>query len=243
MLCLDKGVERITRDAMEDVETPTAEKRHRPISHSDLARTVEVAARQRGLTIKEEQWAVSHDQQRLYGSVDFALSGAFNLPEGTGASIGIRHANDKSMAVNIIAGARVFVCANGCFVGDLEAVKRRHTAGLNLLQVVGVYLDEYLDHLGNFNGFYERMDECRISDAKAKELIHDAFLTHEVLAPKYLPAVAKRYFSSDEHREQFPDRTRWGLYNAFTEVFKTVSVPLQVNAHRTAVRSLDPLLN
>jgi len=243
MLCLDKGCEVVGRDDLARIPTPPARKRHRPIPHSTLVQAIDAAAANRGIGIADEQWGISHGGLRLYGAVDLRLPEAVELPEGVGASIGLRHANDQSMSVQLIAGARVFVCSNGCFAGELETVRRRHTAGLDLVGVIGHCLDEYLERVEDFNRMHDRLANARGTELRAKSLIFDAFREHQVMAPKYLPAVADRYFYSDEHRRQFPERTRWGLYNAFTETFKQESVGLQIDSHRRLTRALAAELN
>jgi hypothetical protein len=102
---------------------------------------------------------------------------------------------------------------------------------------------QYLDRLREFRAVHTRLISASITDLRAKALIHDAFLEHEVMAPKYLPVVADRYFKSEEHRQQFPQRTRWGLLNAFTEVLKVVSPGLQLRGHRALSHALDPERN
>jgi len=242
MLCLGPACTAVDRGDLATYSPPPATGRHRPIAHAALVDAILTAATDRGLAISREQWGISHGGLRLYGALDFALPAGLALPTGIGASIGIRHANDKSMAVNLIAGARVFVCSNGCFAGELTT-NRRHTAGLDLGAMVASCLDRYLEQIGDLRTALERMQAQRITDLRAKALIHDAFLEHQVMAAKYLPMVADRYFRSDEHRQQFPDRTRWGLYNAHTEVIKQLSPPLQLRAHRRLATAFDPSAN
>lgn len=243
MLHLDHRCQLIQREDLAAIPTPPATKRHRPVPHHELANTVIDAARSRRLGIRSETWTVSHEGQRLYGAVDFDLPSSFEIPEGIGASIAVRHANDKSMSVQIVAGARVFVCANGMFVGDLQTIRRRHTAGLVLEDLVANSIDEYLEVLSDLDRTIERLREQRLSDLRAKALIHDLFLEHEVMAPRYLPAVSERYFCSDEHLRQFPGRDRWGLFNACTETMKRLSAPLQLQSHRRLALALLPSAN
>ncbi len=243
MLWLDKGCELIRRSDLASIPTPAATATHQTVPHAFLADTIEDAAIERGLKITKEQYGLSQDNQRLYGSVDFTSIG-FQLPPGIVGSIAVRHSHNKTMAVSILAGGRVSICSNGMMYssGEIDAVRRRHTSGLNITDLVGMYLDEYISSLYQMNNFYDRLS-CKITDMRAKVLIHDAFIETKVLAPKYLPAVSERYFNSEQHREQFPERTRWSLYNSMTEIIKRVSPQLQIDGHRRLVEALDPALN
>jgi hypothetical protein len=132
MLSLTQGCHPIQRHALATISAPPAVGRHRPVPHHELAEVITESAQQRGLHVRDEQWGVSHENQRLYGAIDFHIPAWIDFPGGIGASIAVRHSNDKRMSVQLTAGARVFVCANGCFVGDLPSLRGRHTPGLNL---------------------------------------------------------------------------------------------------------------
>ena len=150
----------------------------------------------------------------------------------------IRHANDKSISVQLTAGARVFLCDNGVMVGEIETVRRKHTTGLHLDALIREALTEYLDRLPDFGRMHDELTGSRLTDMRAKALIHDAFLVERVMATKYLPAVSGTYFRSPEHAERFPRKNRWRLYNAFTETFKQESVTLQADSFRALGRAL-----
>jgi hypothetical protein len=72
------------------------------------ASTVVAAAEDLGLPLRNESWGLSDDSMRLYGALDFDPIARLRMPEGTGPSLGIRHANDKSISVQLTAGARLW---------------------------------------------------------------------------------------------------------------------------------------
>ena len=133
------------------------------------------------------------------------------------------------------------MCDNGALIGDLEATRRKHTSGLNLQELVGSAIDEFMLRLPDIQGLYDWLSAKRLTDIRAKALIHDAFLKHEVMAVKYLPKVSERFFRSDEHREQFGHlaQTRWGLYNAHTDVMgRQQPIGLQTQSFHALGRAL-----
>ena len=238
MLMLHKGCRRVARADLADIPVPEASGRHMPVPHNVLADTVVGTAEDLGLPLRKESWGLSDDGMRLYGALDFDPIAKLRMPEGTGPSLGIRHANDKSISVQLTAGARVFLCDNGVMVGEIETVRRKHTTGLHLDALIREALTEYLERLPDFGRMHDELTGSRLTDMRAKALIHDAFLAERVMATKYLPAVSETYFKSKEHRGRFPTKNRWRLYNAFTETFKQESVTLQADSFRALGRAL-----
>lgn len=243
MLMLHNGCHLVTREELQNAPIPEASGRHKPVPHHVLAETMLGTADRLGLALRQESWGLSDNGMKLYGALDFAPPAGLSMPEGTGPSLGIRHANDKTMSIQLTAGARVLVCDNGALLGDIEAIHRKHTNGLHLEALIQDGIQEYLDRLPDFTRWHDNMKNARINDTRAKALIHDAFLEHQVMAPKYLPAVSNRYFKDEEHRHQFRGRNRWVLYNAFTEVFKQEPVTLQTASFHALGRALAPSSN
>ena len=62
-----------------------------------------------------------------------------------GAAIGIRTSNDKSLALQLAIGYRVFVCDNMSFAGDLIALRRKHTGNLDLHKEFAEGIGRYVD--------------------------------------------------------------------------------------------------
>ena len=238
MLMLSKGCTPMTRNELENIPTPPASGRHRPVPHAQLADILVRTAERRGLSLCQERYGVTHDGMRLYGALDFDVPRSFRMPSGITPSLGIRHANDKTLSVQLTCGTRVLVCDNGCLIGELETTKRKHTSGLNLQDLVGSAIDEFMLRLPDFHGLYDRLTVSRLTDNRAKVLLHDMFLKHRVMALKYMEPVSQRYFHSEKHRKQFPERNRWALYNSVTETMKAQSVALQSASYSALAKAI-----
>jgi hypothetical protein len=77
------------------------------------------------------------------------------------------------------------------------------------------------------------MKNFALTDARAKELIFDAFVSNPILPVRLLPTVGHLYFDDETQREKFQDRSLWSLNNAFTEVVKGLrTVPQQTSGLR-----------
>src|SRR5215475_1825734 len=130
----------------------------------------------RGIRIGKETFAVQRDGARLFAVLDltFESSGDFC------AAMGIRTANDRSMALEIAVGVRVLVCDNLAFSGDLIALRRKHTVKFDLNADISRAVDRYQAHLVALQRTISAARESLISDDEAKGLIFEAF-RYEIL--------------------------------------------------------------
>src|SRR5439155_5486233 len=108
--------------------TPRPTATWRPIAHGDLITALDQQLMVRGITIRKEQFAIQRGGARLFAVLDLVI----DRTEEFCAAMGIRTANDQSMALEIAVGVKVFVCDNLAFSGDLIALRRKHTAKFDL---------------------------------------------------------------------------------------------------------------
>src|SRR6266849_101151 len=100
------GAEYIDREGLKALETPEPTESWTPIPHYDLVQALEGQLKARGINIVKEQFAVQ--KAKLFGVLDTN----YQVTEEGGAAIGIRTANDKSLALQLAICYRVFVCDN-----------------------------------------------------------------------------------------------------------------------------------
>ena len=94
----------------------------------------------------------------LFGVIDLAWRQTTEFA----ATIGLRTANDKTMSLQIAVGFRVFVCDNLVFAGDVIALRRRHTSGLNLVREIAQAIDRYQDGVLSLErGTHEQLMQTR----------------------------------------------------------------------------------
>jgi hypothetical protein len=101
------GAQYIDREGLKMLETPAATETWTPIPHYDLVTALEGQLKARGISILKEQFAIQ--KAKLFGVIDTDYE--YMSGEGT-AAIGLRTANDKSLALQLAIGYRVFVCDN-----------------------------------------------------------------------------------------------------------------------------------
>jgi hypothetical protein len=205
----------VTLEQLRTFAAPAATGTWRPIAHADLIDAVEHALDRQQVVVKREQFAVQRHGARLFAVLDLADQYAPDFA----SAMGIRHANDRSMAVEIAVGVRVFVCDNLAFSGDLIALKRKHTTGFDLAVEINEALDRYHTQLFHLHTKIDHLKASSLTDGEAKTMIVDAF-RKEIVPVRCFKPICSTYFQPAEDMTDVLPRTRWGLHNAFTRAIR-----------------------
>jgi Domain of unknown function (DUF932) len=201
----------VTRADLMMIPPPAPTPTWRPIAHGDLLTAIDRQILVRGITIRGEKFAVQREGARLFAVLDLSIEGS----EEFCAAMGVRTANDHSMALEIAVGVKVFVCDNLAFSGDLIALRRKHTAKFDLNADISRAVDRYQAHLMVLRQNIATIREAALTDEAAKATIFEAF-RQEILPVRYFKRVAEAYFNPSPEMTDVAPRTLWGLHNAFT---------------------------
>ncbi len=213
----------VTRDELALVKTPEPTESWQPIPHIQLVESLQQALWENRIGIRAEKFALRRDGSTLFGVLQLAYE---DTPDGQ-AAMGLRTSNDKSMSIQICAGLSVFVCDNLVFRGDLIALNRKHTIGLDLPMELQAAVRRFQEHFGNLTGEIEELKQRRLADPDAKVLIHDVFV-RGIFPLRFLPEVSLSYFQPTV--EAWKDRTYWSLHNAFTLAAKQMPISTRMSA-------------
>jgi len=195
----------------------------KPVPHIELVDMLDIVLQQNQIRIEEERFALRRDGSVLFGVLQLAYG---ETPDDR-AALGLRTANNKTMSIQLCAGLSVFVCDNLAFRGDMIALRRKHTSGLNLrVELAGAVL-RFQEHFGRLAGEVEILKARAVPDLQAKALIHDAF-AGGLMPVRFLPDVSRAYFEPDV--AEFQPRTAWSLHNAFTGVAKAMPITTRLPA-------------
>ena len=211
------GTDLIGRQDLLLLPTPEATETHKPIPHATLVGALVETLGFRRLGVVEDQYAVSPDGMRMFGVLALSIE-----DNGVRISIGIRNSHDKSFALGITIGYRVFVCDNLAFHGDYQTLTRKHSKNLVLNDVLAVAIDRMqrkfvpmLDQVSAWKGY-------ELPDASAKLIIYGAFIEERLEVPKHLADDVHHHYFEPEY-DEFRPRTMWSLSNAFTSAFKVLA--------------------
>jgi hypothetical protein len=167
--------------------------------------------------MKKSQFALQREGARLFAVLDLTLESN----EEFSAAMGIRTANDRSMALEIAVGVRVLVCDNLAFSGDLIALRRRHTARFELDADIARAVGRYESHLLSLHGAIAKAKSTSLTATEAQSMIFEIF-DQEILPIRHFRRVADNYFSDGTYPDTAP-RTIWGLHNACSRVVKDMA--------------------
>jgi hypothetical protein len=207
------GAIRVPREALAAFAPPACTATWTPIKHSDLVDALHVALAQRGFQVRREQYAVQKQGALLFGTLDLDW---YDTGESA-AAIGLRTANDKSMALQLAVGQRITVCDNLCFAGDLIALKRKHTARLDLSRELVGALDRYETGMPRLAAGIARLKQTPLSAEAAKARLFDCFYRH-ILPLRLLHPVMQTL----EEASRTAEWTAWTLHNACTTHVKAL---------------------
>jgi len=166
----------------------------------------------------------------MFGVMTF-VDGATKM----GLSIGIVNSYDKTLPIKIAAGARVFVCDNLCFSGDITYT-RKHTKNVRK-DVEEAIRNRVLFSEKIFRRILKDsniMRNRKIDDDEAYRMLGLLF-GHKVINTPQLNASLKEW-RNPSHKE-FRPRTGWSLYNTITSALKTTQ-PNQVMEKHIALHDL-----
>ena len=219
---VDANSSLVTREQLKYLAPPPATVTWKPIAHYDLVQAIDRQLAVRDIQIVKEEFALAHEGLRLFGVLELHVPGREGLtcPPDSGQdyhfAMGIRTANDRSFATQLAVGARVFVCSNLAFSGDLIAMNRKHTAKFDLNADISRAVDRFQAHLGTFGGKLEGLKQWSLDPYQAKAFIYDAF-EQDIVPVRLFNAVMAGYKAGQ------PQISAWALHNIFTAAVKQLA--------------------
>jgi len=213
----------VSRAELQALPAPEATATFKPIPHIELVDMLEIVLRRSRIRIEEERFALRRDGSVLFGV--FQLT--YGETEDGRAALGLRTANNRTMSIQLCAGLSVFVCDNLVFRGDMIALRRKHTSGLNLRTELAGAVMRFQEHFGRLAAEVEILKKQALQDVEAKALIHDAF-AGGLMPVRFLPEVSHAYFEPEI--SEFEPRTAWSLHNPFTGVAKAMPITTRLDA-------------
>ena len=216
-LMLERGSHPVTMDALRTLPSPQVlGNRHMPVRHDDFVDAIVMEVGNRNWNIESLNMGIANGGKELFGVMD--LRG----PEGFGADMrslyGFRNSINQKFSRQAVAGARVMVCSNLCFSGDMFVMRRKNTINAILSEGIAEGMDKFMGQTALLQRDVERLKNFELTDGRAKEAIFDIF-NDGVLPHRLLPEVGQLYFSDDRPEDCEP-RTMWGVNNACTRSIK-----------------------
>lgn len=214
--------------------------RHKPVSHARLFAAICAEVVTRGFMVARSQLALGAKGAALFGVLDLLpVNGATSTERAL--SFGFRNATDESMGIRAVAGSRVFVCDNLALSGDVFAISRKNTTGLDLGYAIACGFDKFLQHAATHELQIVRLQGIQLDDTRAKAIAYDVFAARIVPA-RLFDDVTEFYFRQTDDRPDCLPRTLWGLHNAFTRAMKDLTPLRSFGANTSLGRHFGDLV-
>jgi hypothetical protein len=216
-LILHRGARETTLDQIARVITPKPTETWYPIPHVSVLEAVEETLQAASFEVRARRLALSSNEAQFFATLDLAAS----VGDGVALSVGLRNSIDKTSPLGFCAGNRVMVCDNLSFSAEL-LVNRKHTVN------GGARFREAIAHAaGRLTAFQASeaarvglMQSAGLDDRDAESFILRAWEA-KMISHLQLPAVLSEW--REPSHDEFGPRTRWSLFNAFTEVLRPFS--------------------
>ena len=181
-----------------------------PVHHKQVIDAVRIGISLTGMEVVKSQYVLARDGMQMFGVWDLN-AGNSDLCW----SLGIRNSMDKSLALGITAGTKVFVCDNLAFDGEYLTF-RKHTSGLDndeLEFLAYKSMKNVVPRLVSFQKWHEGLRNYELTEQDAKILLV------EILTDCVFPASKFNSFK-DLYFGGVYEPTLWGFHEAATDVLR-----------------------
>jgi len=231
-----------------------------PVGHHEVRDSIMGELDRRGLNLTSETWALSKPhrfrkgeapQDGVYYGVGCVAFGLMTVGTGVGGremAIGIRNSMDKSFALGLAVGSRVFICDNLILAGE-QVLYRRHTSGLQLAHETNRAMDTGLNQYQTHERFITSLENTGVDNRNADRVLVEA-VRQGVVKGNEMSIIADAWFDNKAPKVGFDDfasrlgsgvyaeRTAFNLHGLFTD---TVLKRLNPNSRNGLVERSDTL--
>lgn len=161
-----------------------------PVHHRDVITAVKRAIQTVGMNIVSAEYALGRNGNQMFG--------VFDLDNGNNAmgwALGVRNSMDKSLALGLTCGTRVFICSNLAFDGEFVEF-RRHTSRLDYEELEYLAyrsVRKMMTRLAAFQVWHKGLRHYPLSERDAKVLIVET-MTNMVIPASKFNQFADLYF-------------------------------------------------
>lgn len=201
------------------VNTPPATKTYIPTRHNEFFDLAIERVEEKGFRYKDLNIQLSKDDSRMFATMTVVKRG-LKTGKDYELVVGMRNSYDKSAAMGFAIGARVIVCSNMSFYGDLMAT-HKHT--IHSVKGITARVAHAAELIENFtmkqDALFAALKGRQMNPAAANELILKLVESDVLVSGRQVMSV-RNQFNAPKHKE-FGARTAWALYNGVTDVMKS----------------------
>lgn len=170
---------------------------------------------------------------------------AMPMSNEMGFAIGFRNSHNKTMALSLTAGTRVFVCDNMAFNGEIN-VSHIHRPEMDSVRMIGDVLDRVKSRGMELHATMSAMTNIAVSIAQAALFFNRCVINDVIPANRLKPAVdwymEQRQETNDDAQHMSRRLSLWYPYNAVTAQFKTCSAFTLSDRSRRLSRTVSEIV-
>jgi len=236
-LTLHRGGWSATSADLASVPVPDETPSYVPVPYGRLIEEVKLHIPRFGLQVEDERYALAREGNQLFG----VLTCRNGHVDDWGLAIGLRSSYDRSLAVELVAGSRVFVCDNLAFHGETQR-SRKHTVNVfrDLPDLIYRMLSDVSSMKDKMAQEIATMKITELSDQRAHDIMVRAIKAGALPASR-LPKVLAYWEGTDS--SDFQSRTAWTLFNSFTALAAQQSPAMQMDSTLRLTRLFREELN
>lgn len=237
ILNLHAGGNKVTREELALIETPTPTRTHYPIPHHIVFDSVSEALTGAGYQIANTRLSVSHHGDRFFGTLDLSTE----ISDGVALAVGIRSSHDKSFPIGFCAGQRVFVCSNLAFTSEIVVTRKHTTHGKErYLAALATAVSSLPSYTASASASIARLKAWELTPDQAEAIILRSY-EQGLIGARLLPELIAEY-RNPSHDEFRGPMTGWKLWNCFTSALSKRFQSQPADAAITTIR-LQRLIN
>lgn len=210
-LMMHCGAEAVPFNTILEMPEPVKTETHVPIPHSDFFQLALSKLHAKGFSISQPQHFLNREGAHYFSLMQIHHELISSV--GHGVMAALRNAHDKVFSASLALGAKVFVCDNLSFSGDI-VVGRKHTLNIwdELPTLIEHAVAKILVMQKKQEVRFEEYKEAPLSDEIADHLIMECY-RKGIINLKRIGAVEREWSNpSSDHG----DRSVWRYFNAVT---------------------------
>jgi hypothetical protein len=204
---------------------------HQPYAFGDYVDHVTKALNDMGVTVAQEEYAVSKDNMKMFGSMEIRpMEGELIKATDWKLLVGIRGSHDQSIARGLVLGSQVMVCSNLCFHGNLGHLRTKQTT--NIEGRIRTLIRQSVHHIPAMaerqDAVFDMYKEKRLSMYRAEAALVEMFRRGGLSGNQLAVAVSEWDKPTyEEHAEN--KGSAWQLFNAATQALKPTGQNVNMN--------------
>lgn len=219
-----------------------------PIAHHKIIDALQDACKDVGLGVMRKDYSINNTGARMFGVWDLD-----HKTNGSCYSLGFRNSTDKSMAVGVVGGFRVFVCDNLALSGEYLQF-HKHTSGLSIERLrfmanealTGAWVE-----MEKLEMWINKLAAVELNEVEFKEVTFNLMKANVVAPPRFKPFIEAHEIERDPrvHSRDFTGKnlSQWygkgttlhTVHSACTRLLRGTSLFKQADRNKKLIQVCD----